>query len=334
MIRSKLDLLIDVEDTGIGIPEDQLKQIFNAFEQTSGQSQAQFGGTGLGLSISQRLVEMMGGEINVDSKAGRGSVFTVQLHNVHISSLLPDSSNESESFDSRHILFHPGTLLVVDDAPDNIGLLRENFRNTSLTVLEAGNGQEAIEIARIKNPDLILMDLRMPVMDGYQTTDQIKLFSQIPVIALTASVMKDEFERAKNSNFDGYLRKPVLRSVLFKELTRFLPYDVQDAEKTDQYEISFSEKDLLILPDVLERLESLTSQWEKATEKNNFAEIKKFLNDMNSIIEHYSIELLQNYTDSLIEKTDAFDIAGIQTLLEQFPKIKNELGLYLKNHHQ
>ena len=137
-IHSKLDLMIEVEDTGIGISQDQLKNIFVSFEQATGQSQEKYGGTGLGLSISQRLIEMMGGEISVSSQPGKGSTFVITLSDVDVSSLTSTEPSDSDDFDIQTVQFHTASILIVDDVPNNISLLKENFRLTELTVIDAG----------------------------------------------------------------------------------------------------------------------------------------------------------------------------------------------------
>ena len=188
-----------------------------------------------------------------------------------------------------------------------------------------GNGKEAIEMAQKNQPDLILMDIRMPIMDGYQATEQIKTFLDVPVIALTASVMKDELERAKTSHFDGYLRKPVLRSDLFKELMHFLPYDLIETEELHKQQFILSDATLEKLPEVLKKLEHYLSQWGAVMNSNNLKEITQFSKNISNIANKYSVEPLQDYANELSEQIDSFDIAGIKKMLNKFPVIKEEL---------
>lgn len=129
-IRSKLNLIIDIEDTGIGIPEKQLQSIFHEFQQTEGQSYSKFGGTGLGLSISRRLTELMGGKISVTSKVKHGSTFTVSFNNVDVASVKPKALSKADDFDANTVQFAPAVILVVDDITDNRKLICENFVDT------------------------------------------------------------------------------------------------------------------------------------------------------------------------------------------------------------
>jgi len=216
-IRSKLDLYIDVEDSGIGISPDQQQQIFQEFEQLEGQDVRKYGGTGLGLAISKRLTEMMGGEISLVSAVGKGSTFTLHLKGVDISSLAPEAETAPSG---GNIRFHPANVLVADDIEDNRSLLRECFAGGPLVVSEAENGLQAVNKAEQGGIDLVLMDIRMPVLDGYRAAERIKAFSDIPIIALTASVMQDEYERAKSEHFDGYLvpERKSINPMLFNTL--------------------------------------------------------------------------------------------------------------------
>ena len=172
-----VDLVFQVTDTGIGIPQNQRESIFGAFEQTTGQSHTKYGGTGLGLAITKRLVEAMGGTITVSGAESVGSTFTVTFNAVqiaHRSEIIESTS--SQPLDAAN--FAPATLLIADDMEDNRILLREYLRKGNFTILEAQNGHEAISLARKHAPDLILMDMKMPGMDGYQASEILSRMSQ------------------------------------------------------------------------------------------------------------------------------------------------------------
>ncbi|MCK4973779.1 MAG: response regulator, partial [Sulfurimonas sp.] len=221
---SKVNLTIRVEDSGIGIASSQQENIFNIFEQTENQDVRKYGGTGLGLSISRKLAKLMDGSLDVESELGVGSVFIVNLKNIDIASLSDKYIETEPNIDYSSIEFDSATVLIVDDVDENRNLIKESFEGININVLEAVNGKEAIEIANGKDLDLILMDIRMPVMDGYTATRLIKKFSSVPVIALTASIMQDELKKLEGERFNGYLRKPVSKNELFKEVSKFLNY--------------------------------------------------------------------------------------------------------------
>ena len=173
-----------VEDTGIGISPEFQATIFQAFAQQEHQLTRKYGGTGLGLTITKRLVEMMNGTIQVISTPGKGSRFTITFHNVAVadtdsasrSPALSETSGEGSQIDTDyHVIFEPVTVLVVDDVESN-RMLIEAFlqKNETIRVLKAENGEQAINIAEREQPDLIFMDLKMPVMSGYEAIRQIK----------------------------------------------------------------------------------------------------------------------------------------------------------------
>lgn len=321
-IHSKLDLYIDIEDSGIGISLDQQQIIFHEFEQLEGQDVRKYGGTGLGLAISKRLTEMMGGEISLVSKPGAGSTFTLHLHGVDISTLAQEP--EAERTD-EHVSFYSAKILVVDDIEDNRSLLRECFAGSRLSVSEAENGQQAIEAVSSCGIDLVLMDIRMPVMDGYQAAELIKSFSSVPVIALTASVMQDEYERAKSVHFDGYLRKPVLRADLTAELKRFLPYEVIAAVTGETDTLHLSPAELLVLPMVIPQLEKLANSCLQIARNNNITEIERFADNLLAIGRQHSISSVAEFATQLRSEIDCFDIVAIKQSLSSYPELLSRL---------
>jgi two-component system sensor histidine kinase EvgS len=324
-IRSKLNLLIDIEDTGIGIPEQQLQSIFNEFQQTEGQSQSKFGGTGLGLSISRRLTELMGGEISVKSEVGHGSMFTVSLNNVDVASVKPSLLSQTDDFIANTVQFSPAAILVVDDITDNRQLICENFVDTEINIVEAENGQEAVSIAQHQDFDLILMDIRMPIMNGYQAAEEIKNFKDVPIIALTASVMKDDYERVKSENFDCYLRKPILRTDLFATLARFLDHKIIKQDNSQPAKIELSAAQKKVLPTVLKKLQQQIGQWQIIQQGNNISDIKKFADALVDIAEKYNFEPVLIYANQLMEMIDVFDIEGIKGQLFEYSSLQEEL---------
>jgi len=322
-IRSKLDLLIHIEDSGIGISEDQQQLIFQDFVQSTGQDAKKYGGTGLGLSISTRLVNMMGGELSLKSQTGQGSIFTIKLASVDIAAVQAEAIHLEKN--NLSISFLPSRILVVDDVADNRSLLQANFTKTKLQVIEAENGQIAVNLARQQIFDLILMDIRMPVMDGYQAAKEIKSFSDVPIVALTASVMTDEFERIKSNKFDGYLRKPVLKKTLFHELCRFLPFEENENEQITEPECLLTKSELDVLDVVLEQLNQLQEQYESVSKANNITDIKLFVFNVMKIVNHHPIKMLNVFVKEISQHLDSFDIAGIKYCLFQYPNIIKQL---------
>jgi two-component system chemotaxis sensor kinase CheA len=230
-------LKISITDTGIGISEDNQKQIFEAFQQADGTTERKYGGTGLGLSISREFARLLKGSIDVESEHGKGSTFTLYVPDLGESVLLKQVSSYSEiatsenspgatpqnthpislpasSFNSGDAaLFKGKRVLLVDDDRRNIFSLTVVLENQGLVVEVANNGKESLKIMR-KSPsfDLILMDIMMPVMDGYETMKAIRLeenWKNIPIIALTAKAMKNDRELCLASGASDYISKPL-----------------------------------------------------------------------------------------------------------------------------
>jgi len=312
--KSSVNLLISVEDTGIGVKEDQLEKIFQSFEQQDGQDNKEYGGTGLGLSISKKLATMMGGELRVSSEYGKGATFTLWLPNIYISSVILEKDDESTT---TSFSFRKATVLIVDDISNNRELIEQNFKNTAIDFLTATNGQEAIEIALEEDVDLVLMDIRMPVMDGYKASKLIKEQKpKLPIVALTASVMKDEFDNEKSKNFDAYLRKPILKKNLFNELANFLDFEEETQIKQTKQELKLSQKTEENREIILKHLkEELLQQQQKVLKSNNINETQIFADKLSKLALKYEIGFLEEYATSLKDAVEIFDIMGIKKLL-------------------
>jgi len=229
--------LVEVEDTGRGIPDKDLVRIFGLFQQAGTGVKA--GGTGLGLAISRKLAEMMGGEITVTSEAGKGSCF-------RFAALLKLSAavGMREKAVSRRIVgLEPATgpfrILVVDDEPANRALLCTLLRPLAgFEVAEATNGVEALEIFSRWSPQVVLMDMRMPVMDGYEATRRIKATEAgraTKIIAITASAFNNSRQEILAMGVDDYFRKPIQVAELFGALGRHLDLRYVFAEETDNH---------------------------------------------------------------------------------------------------
>ncbi|MDM8540356.1 ATP-binding protein [Desulfococcaceae bacterium HSG9] len=323
-----LDLIITVEDSGIGIPENQQKLIFEAFKQQDGQATRQYGGTGLGLAITQRLADIMGGTIRVKSKVGHGSIFKVVLNHIEVPETRV-SSAPSKPSDEQQIVFDAASVLVVDDIPYNRQLIKAYFRDTLITVIEAENGHEAVRCAQQHVPALILMDLRMPLMDGYEALRkirQIKKLQATPILAVTASAMKQELDKIKKCGFDGYMLKPVSKKTLFQKITHFLPYSVPDVvselpEKIKTPEAE-SEINASTLAEVAEMIESKGADlWNIAMKTGNFGDVKKFGTYIKQLGESYTLKLLTDFGADLIFYAGSFDVENIMKTLEAYPSI-------------
>jgi len=328
-LLSQVDLEFSVQDSGIGIPQEQLKRIFEEFEQQEGQDNRKFGGTGLGLSISKRLCEMMGGDIAVESQEGEGATFIVRLYGIDIPSVVEEQRLDvKEKKSTKKIVFEKAKILVVDDIEDNRELIIKNFQNTEIEVVTAKDGLEAIEVFKLHNPDMILMDIRMPNMNGYEAALEIKKLSEVPIVALTASVMEDDYERQKRKNFDGFLRKPVLRENLFMELSNFLQHRLADPKEETQEKLALSEKaqkNMTVILNVLHK--DIRPLYEQAKKSNSISDIEVMARAVSELSTTYNIALLDRFASQLFEAIDSFDIARLEHLLSDFEILEEKLSI-------
>ncbi|MFN8707874.1 MAG: ATP-binding protein, partial [Planctomyces sp.] len=232
-------LQFDVTDTGIGMTPDQLGRMFQQFVQADSSVTRRFGGTGLGLAISKRLCEAMGGQIEVDSEYGVGSTFrfhilTGDLTDVRMVStedaIAEQSQQVTEKRDGVSIRFRPARILVTDDTPTNRQLVGLVLRKAGLTVDEAENGAVAVEKATSQRYDLLLMDMQMPVMDGFTATKILRDAGlRVPILAFTANVMEQDRQRCMESGCSGFLTKPINIDLLLATLADLLPV-IPDSE--------------------------------------------------------------------------------------------------------
>ena len=211
-------LYFEISDTGIGIAWEKQKYVFESFTQAKSDISRKYGGTGLGLAITKKLLNIFGSEIMLSSTEGAGSIFSFHIAFDKIPVLNPASITE-EAFPQ---VFKGKRILVVDDNEINVLIAKRILGKWGLTVEVAGSGREAIE--KVKNGiyDLVFMDVKMPDIDGFEATGLIRkmegdYFKTLPIVALTASSLSDEFNRYKDSGMNGHLMKP-LNPKAFKQL--------------------------------------------------------------------------------------------------------------------
>jgi signal transduction histidine kinase len=328
-----IDLILAVEDSGIGIPLDQQNGIFEPFKQQDGQRNCQYGGTGLGLAISKRLIEMMNGQITVESFPGKGSRFEITLREVKIAHII-SKAKPNNLFNLNNIRFEKARVLVVDDIESNRDLIKEYLEPVNLEVISAENGQQALRFAEEYHPDLILMDIRMPDMDGYETTKRLKnnlKTDKIPVLALTASVAVDKSAKIEAHNFESFLAKPINISELLNELSGYLKYTQKAVIKAPQVTITkidstLNLENITLFPELKNRLkQEVIPLWEEANIMLEIDIVTLLAEKMITIGNEYNISDFLHYGESLRESSLIFDIDYIQQALETFSNLVNLL---------
>jgi PAS domain S-box-containing protein len=220
------DVHFEVSDTGIGISPEQQRRLFAPFAQADASTTRRFGGTGLGLSIVKRLSELMGGRVELSSKLGVGSTFSVALpFDLVLVSVKPSRAAPPELVKTALLGVR---LLVVDDSEINLFVARKILQNEGALVTVASNGRDALDRLRAKPSgyDAVLMDVQMPVMDGHEAASRIRGelgLTKLPIIALTADARTSERRQALLSGMDDFLSKPIEAPALIHCLARYLP---------------------------------------------------------------------------------------------------------------
>ena len=311
-------LKISVKDTGIGIPENDQKNIFKIFEQQDNQSTREYGGAGLGLAISTRLAERLNAQITVESKKGKGSCFELLIRTPEVFDTKADINKIS---DVSIFTFRPATILIVDDVDANRELIAEYLAGFPFNIVHAKDGEEAVnKVRNTKNLDLVLMDVRMPKMGGVEATQIIKgdmSFNKIPVVAVTASVIEDKRGDKKRSLFDAVLSKPLNRKNLIKCLAEILDAELYIEEK-DEVEASFDEfkKDIVSVGEMFfEEVMEYIPILERAKNRGSFGGLDELLDVLCEISTEHKMSGFSLMIQKLRLANQQYDIEETQKLL-------------------
>jgi len=294
--QKEYTLNFSVRDTGVGISSTELSKLFEAFSQTDSGREAQEG-TGLGLAISRQFVQLMGGDITVESQLGKGTTFNFSIQ----AQLGKETSNEDA--DQRRVMaIAPNQptykLLAVDDKAINRQLLLRLLAPLGFEIKEASNGQEAIAIWDEWEPHLIWMDMRMPVMDGYEATKYIKSTTKgnaTAIIALTASVLEEEKAIVLSAGCDDFVCKPFKESTIFAVLTKHLgvkyiyEQSLQEDNNSDRLESVLTSTDLAVMSD------QWRSQLREASLEADSNRVAKLIQEIFNQ-ESYLVKVLEKYT--------------------------------------
>lgn len=312
------DISITVDDTGIGIPQEQQEKIFDAFTQQDGQDTRKYGGTGLGLTITKKLVELMGGDVIINSLEGSGTSFKVTLRNVkqaEVCSLSTSMANLIHGID-----FEPATILVVDDSAENRSVINNFLRGYSLTILNAENGLEAFQLASQVCPDLIFMNIEMPVMDGYESAIRIneaKIVKKPVLIAITAREYKDK--PRMNDVIDGHLEKPFSQADIVKLLMEHLKY------KNIAIDTNAKAKTILKLSDINKMAkdgikQEFADEFYEVSSLLITKDIIKFSDNLISYAKDNDIPHLEQFSQTLKVQAGTFKQNDIEVSMKEFEK--------------
>jgi CheY-like chemotaxis protein len=286
----------------------------------------------------------MNGELTVDSTVGKGSVFTVKIKEVSVASV--ERGIEEKKLVTEDISFLNQKVLVVDDIQSNRLLLNEILSIYGLSVLEATNGKEAISIVQNYNPDIILMDLRMPVMDGYEAIKILKGDSRlknIPVIVLTASAMKTNEEDIRRIGSDGYLRKPVSRPELLLELKKYLKFKIIPKDESipgpSQVKANTKEKTAVTQaggatkmkrsPELIKKLETeVFIKYGKLKKEFIINDIEDFAEEIQELGSKYNAGMLSDWGKKLSIQSNNFDLENLTSSLNEYENILKKIKVF------
>jgi signal transduction histidine kinase/FixJ family two-component response regulator len=303
-----------IEDTGIGMTPEQLPKIFLPFEQV-GEKNRQTEGTGLGLPISIKIVEMMGSKIDVESKLGQGSIFKFALtfplilHSVH--------NNFSENL--KDLVGYSGkkqTILIVDDRWENISVIVNLLEPLGFIIREASQGEEGLENAIAFPPDLIITDLVMPVLDGWQMLAklrQIEAFKTLPIIVSSASVFEIDRQKSLAAGANDFLAKPVQTQELYTMLSKYLQIEwiySESQSKSQMFSLHSEDatemimppaSELIILLDYVKKgsIKGIKTELENLAKKDQKYQV--FVNEMSQLAKGFHIQKIRNYIQNVVE---------------------------------
>lgn len=327
-----VDLKIEVEDTGIGIPESNLQQIFEAFKQQEQQDAKKYGGTGLGLTITKRLAELLNGTIQVTSKPGSGSLFTIIIYNLEVlqpatTRLVPDTA----IFKIGHIQFESAKILIADDVETNREFLKGVFKGSDMVFVEAANGVQAIEQIKKYSPKIALLDIKMPGKDGLDVAKFIKThaaYKHIITIGVSATPVSFEID-ARTIYLDEFVSKPIDTPDILQKISNYIPVLSRKEEKQENIiepGLLNEVEEIFRVKDVMDT--ELTPLFEEVSGTSSFDDYIRFAKLLIKKGQEFKIKSLTYLGESIYEATKTFDLEQINILFAEYKKFVAE---YSKN---
>ena len=297
-----------ITDTGIGLSRDQQAKLFTPFEQADASTTRQYGGTGLGLYVSKRLAEMLGGSVTVESALGKGSKFTLTLNAQTVDAeqfiqqapiMLPAANTQPFNMSQRLV----GHVLLAEDNIHNQELIGMYLRKLGLKHTLADNGLRAVELATQQSYDLVLMDMQMPVLDGWEATTQLRArgYTQ-PIIALTANALRSDVERCLAAGCTGFLAKPIDRRIFSETLTQYLTREACASSTLPPLEsVLLAEEPELedLVEKFITELPILIDQTKQLCQAEDWGNMKRCLHDLKSVSGGYGYPLLSQIAGKL-----------------------------------
>ncbi|KUG03041.1 sensory box histidine kinase/response regulator [hydrocarbon metagenome] len=320
-------ITISIKDTGIGIPEDQLSKIFSPFTQVDNSASRAYEGTGLGLYLCKELVELMNGELWIESETGKGSTFYIKLPVEDITSQpRPDAENKTLPHDLADDLvlgFTPVNILVVDDNQLTQKIICQILHDYGFQAAAASNGVQCLEMLDKNTYDLILMDMQMPLMDGYETTLLIRShheFSSLPVIAITANSTIEAREKCLSCGCNAYIPKPFKAEELVYEINKCLKNIPSSSYDT--------ETDLIakLIPEFLDSLCDSINDLDTAVKNNDIQEVKSISHDIKGSAGLYGFHEISSTAAKIEQAAGKNEPHAITNSFSQLCDLYKKLG--------
>ena len=302
----QIDLLFVVEDTGIGIAEENRQRIFESFSQVDGSFTRRFGGTGLGLAITRQLVELMGGKIWVESTEGQGSRFYFQL------SFAPGSSEDRqpEKHPDYFKINQQYKILLTEDDKVNQLVISRMLNECGYGVDIAGNGYEAVEMVQQNNYDIILMDIQMPEMDGIEATRRIRdINKDTPVLAITAYALHGDREKFLSQGMDGYISKPIKVEKLVEEIEKCISCK-EEARKSGDFEMHIDVNGEIVIKEKL-TTDGLAG---KVYDEEKEEQLSELISKLNRQVADGKLEDLEKLANGIKKLSIALDIEDLKVV--------------------
>ena len=319
----KVKMRFSVKDTGIGIPKDKQKEIFKAFSQADGNIIKQFGGTGLGLTISSKIVQKLGGNIEVESEEGKGSEFYFTLEFEKCDKVIEEEKKDEKNFTFK------AKILVAEDDEFNQELIKAILNNFEIDYDIVSNGEEAIQKVKNNNYDLIFLDINMPKMSGLEAIGEIKKLTKTPIIALTANAFKEDVEKYFKAGFDDYISKPIKLDELERVFSKYLKKEEKSYLSNLQDSLNLSRDILMNLVDIyFKNVSQDLRHLEKSIKNKDFEEIRKYAHKIKGSSLNLKLDEIGKIASEMEknskEKNSNFDyeenLMKIEKLLENIEK--------------
>jgi len=333
-------LFVEVEDSGIGLKEEQISTIFNPFTQADSSTSRKYGGTGLGLNLSKQLAEKLGGDITVKSTEGKGSRFcaSVSMGDIKNSKLLRTLPEVKEASSQSVIEYHStklsGRVLLTEDNIDNQRLVSMYLRKLGADVTIANNGKEAIEQVDKAEFDLILMDMQMPVMNGVDATKYLREHDYTkPIVALTANAMKEDIDTCYEAGCDDFIQKPIIQQQFINNVSRYL----HRVEIKDDVGGPITSTVLIEEPDLIDLVERFVSKLpqiilkiNESYTKEDWVELRQNIHDLKGTSGNYGFDKLYRASQAIEFELIKENQQGIGFEISKLDKLNKRIVAGLK----